>query len=167
MWFFKLVLAIAVACIPVIVVMCATQTQMLFPARLASTGEPHLPASAARLEVETRDGERLQGVHIAPARTSSGDRLVILGFGGNAWNAETLAVYLHELFPDTDAGAFHYRGYWPSTRLPSATVFGGKPDIAPPIPGWFRSIWQCKRMSAKPCQLPPITKSTRRALNAD
>ena len=103
---------------------------MLFPARLASTGEPHLPASAARLEVETRDGERLQGVHIAPARTSSGDRLVILGFGGNAWNAETLAVYLHELFPDMDAGAFHYRGYWPSTRLPSATVFGGEAVVS-------------------------------------
>lgn len=81
-------------------------------------------------KVETRDGERLQGVHIAPARTTSGDRLVILGFGGNAWNAETLAAYLHELFPDMDVVIFGYPGCWPSTGLPSATAFGGKAALS-------------------------------------
>ena len=45
---------------------------------------------------------------------------LILGFGGNAWNGQDVAEYLHELFPDEDVVAFHYRGYAPSTGSPSA-----------------------------------------------
>ena len=36
------------------------------------------------------------------------------------WNGQDVAEYLHELFPDDDVVAFHYRGYAPSTGLPSA-----------------------------------------------
>jgi hypothetical protein len=46
--------------------------------------------------------------------------LVVFGFGGNAWNANDVAAYLHGLFPDTEVVAFHYRGYTPSTGQPSA-----------------------------------------------
>lgn len=122
MWFFKLILAVAVAYIAVIAVMYATQTRMLFPIGLAAAVEPRLPPFGTRLEIETPDTERLHGVHIAPTQTPSDERLVILGFGGNAWNAETLAVYLHGLFPDVDVVAFHYRGYRPSTGRPSAAA---------------------------------------------
>ena len=122
MWLFKLILTFAVAYIAVVAVMYATQTQMLFPTWLARAVGPVLPASAARLEVETPDGERLRGVRIPPARDRAGERLVILGFGGNAWNADSLATYLHELFPDAEVVAFHYRGYRPSTGSPSAAA---------------------------------------------
>jgi hypothetical protein len=45
---------------------------------------------------------------------------LILGFGGNAWNGEDVASYLHELYPGADIVTFHYRGYRPSTGSPSA-----------------------------------------------
>ena len=122
MWLFKLVLVLAAAYMAVVAVMYVTQTQMLFPTRLVTAPGPFLPPSAARLEVGTPDGERLRGIHIPPARSRPGERLVIFGFGGNAWNADSLAEYLHGLFPDADVVAFHYRGYRPSTGRPSAAA---------------------------------------------
>lgn len=44
----------------------------------------------------------------------------MLGFGGNAWNAQHVAEYLHETYPGANVVAFHYRGYRPSTGAPSA-----------------------------------------------
>lgn len=122
MWLLKLVLVLAVAYIAVVAMMYVMQTQMLFPTWLAMASGPLLPASATRLEVETPDGERLRGVHIPAARERGGERLAVLGFGGNAWNADSLAAYLHGLFPDIDVVAFHYRGYRPSTGTPSAAA---------------------------------------------
>ncbi len=118
----KLVLVLAAAYIAVVAVMYAAQTQMLFPTQLAAGSSSLLPKSAVRLEVETPDGERLRGVHVPPTRDRTGERLVILGFGGNAWNADGLAAYLHGLFPDAEVVAFHYRGYPPSTGRPSAAA---------------------------------------------
>src|SRR3546814_13060830 len=66
------------------------------------------------------DGERSHGLHIPPTRSREGNRLVILGFGGNAWNADHVAAYLHGLYPEADVVAFHYRGYGPSGGRPSA-----------------------------------------------
>ena len=60
------------------------------------------------------------GVHVPPAVAPKGERILIIGFGGNAWNGEDVASYLHELFPKADIVAFHYRGYRPSTGSPSA-----------------------------------------------
>lgn len=45
---------------------------------------------------------------------------MILGFGGNAWNGQHVAEYLHQVFPEADVVAFHYRGYSPSSGSPSA-----------------------------------------------
>lgn len=120
MWLFRLIVIFAVAYAAVIALLYVAQTQMLFPTRMVSASQPVLPPHAARLEVETSDGVRLQGVHLAPAEAASKDRLVILGFGGNAWNAANLAEYLHDLFPGAEVVAFHYRGYRPSGGSPSA-----------------------------------------------
>jgi pimeloyl-ACP methyl ester carboxylesterase len=122
MWIFKLALVLAAGYIAIVALMYATQTHMLFPTQLATASGLLLPASAARLEVATPDGERLRGTRIPPARNHTGNRLLILGFGGNAWNADNLAVYLHGLFPETEVVAFHYRGYRPSTGRPSAAA---------------------------------------------
>lgn len=125
---FKLIVFAAVAYVAVVAVMFVAQTWMLFPAGMASGNGSLLPPSATRLEVETANGHRLHGIHIAPeeapspAQQPSKDRLVLLGFGGNAWNAEDLAAYLHGLFPEADVAAFHYRGYRPSTGRPGAAA---------------------------------------------
>lgn len=94
------------------------QTALLFPAGQAGPADP-LPPGAERLELAAGSGERLHGVHIPPARRS-GERLLILGFGGNGWNAEDAAAFMAQLFPEADVVAFHYRGYRPSEGRPGA-----------------------------------------------
>jgi pimeloyl-ACP methyl ester carboxylesterase len=96
------------------------QTAMIFPAGQVGPADP-LPRAAERLELATGSGERLHGVHIPPARRS-GERLLILGFGGNGWNAQSAAVFMAQLFPEADVVAFHYRGYRPSEGRPGAVA---------------------------------------------
>ncbi len=99
--------------------MIFSQANMLFPTHAVARAGP-LPPGAERLELQTADGERLQGVHFRAATKGQGPRTLILGFGGNAWNGQDVAQYLHSIFPDADVVAFHYRGYAPSTGRPSA-----------------------------------------------
>ena len=98
------------------------QARLLFPAGMVGGAAP-LPAGAERLSLDSGSGERLHGVHIPPAAAASG--VLILGFGGNAWNAEAAAAYLHDLYPEGEVVAFHYRGYRPSTGSPSAAALIG------------------------------------------
>jgi hypothetical protein len=93
------------------------QSQLIFPVHAVPPAGP-LPSGAERLSVRTPDGQTLQGIHI-PADVHDPSRTLILGFGGNAWNGQDVAEYLHELYPDHDVVAFHYRGYAPSTGSPS------------------------------------------------
>ncbi len=101
-----------------VLLMAALQTSMLFPRSMVGPA-PALPATTERLYLTRADGVTLEGVRIAghdPARP------VLLGFGGNAWNAESLALFLHQIAPDHPVAAFHYRGYAPSTGRPSAAA---------------------------------------------
>jgi uncharacterized protein len=94
------------------------QTQLIFPTHAVAPAGP-LPLGAERLSLKTADGNTLQGIHIPPAEISA-VRTLILGFGGNAWNGQDVATYLHEIYPGADVIAFHYRGYAPSTGSASA-----------------------------------------------
>lgn len=94
------------------------QNHLIFPTHAVAPAGP-LPTTAERLSLTTPDGHKLAGIHIPPDDPSS-DRTLVLGFGGNAWNGQDVAEFLHELFPDHDTMAFHYRGYSPSTGSPSA-----------------------------------------------
>jgi uncharacterized protein len=94
------------------------QNHLIFPVHAVSMAGP-LPPSAERLIAATADGAALHGVWIPPDQPDS-TRSLILGFGGNAWNGQHVAEYLHELYPRHDVVAFHYRGYRPSTGNPSA-----------------------------------------------
>ena len=94
------------------------QASLIFPVHAVAPAGP-LPPGAEPMSLETPDGHRLAGIHI-PADAPAEERPLLLGFGGNAWNAQDVAEYLHELFPDHDVAAFHYRGYSPSTGAPSA-----------------------------------------------
>jgi pimeloyl-ACP methyl ester carboxylesterase len=94
------------------------QNRLIFPTHAVAQAGP-LPPRAERLSLDTTDGKKLSGVYF-PGDPSDPGRPLILGFGGNAWNAQDVAVYLHDLYPDHDVIAFHYRGYAPSTGSPSA-----------------------------------------------
>jgi len=83
-------------------------------------GAGPLPSGAERLELTTHDGERLHGVHIRPGNPPRQAAPVVLGFAGNAWNAEDAALHLSDLYPAAQVVLFHYRGYAPSTGTPGA-----------------------------------------------
>jgi pimeloyl-ACP methyl ester carboxylesterase len=104
------------------------QTHLIFPTHAVARPGP-LPADAEELSLRTGDDVRLVGIHM-PAEEWQREKTVILGFGGNAWNGQDVAQYLHELFPRADVVVFHYRGYRPSTGEPSAR---GLIDDAPLI----------------------------------
>ncbi len=119
-WLAHLALGLAALYAAAVGAMYLAQTWLLFPTALAGAARVQLPASAERLEARTPDGEVLAGVRI-PARGEAGERApTLLGFGGNAWNADTVALHLHGLFPGREVAAFHYRGYAPSTGRPGA-----------------------------------------------
>ena len=114
-----LLLAVLVPIAAVLLLMTSMQTQLLFPTDAVPPAGP-LPANGERLQARTPDGETLHGVYLKPEKDLAGLRTLVLGFGGNAWNAQEVAEYLHEAFPDAHVVAFHYRGYRPSTGSPSA-----------------------------------------------
>ena len=128
MWLVHLALVAAAAYVAVITGMYFAQTSLLFPTALVA-GHGGLPASGQRLEIETRSGDRLVGIHNTGSGGAGQGRLLLLGFGGNAWNADTMAIYLHGLVPDCDVVAFHYRGYQPSTGRPGAEALLGDAPI--------------------------------------
>ncbi|HEV2817415.1 MAG TPA: alpha/beta hydrolase [Allosphingosinicella sp.] len=96
------------------------QTALIFPVGQVAPAAP-LPAAAERLEVRAASGERLSGIHIPPARPGP-EPVLVLGFGGNATDAATTAALLHDLYPQADVAAFHYRGYPPSEGRPGAAA---------------------------------------------
>lgn len=94
------------------------QSHLIFPVH-AVPDAGALPPGAKAISVTSADGHLLKGVHVPPENGNS-SRVLILGFGGNAWNGQDVAEYLHELFPEEDVIVFHYRGYPPSSGSPSA-----------------------------------------------
>ncbi|HEV2595004.1 MAG TPA: alpha/beta hydrolase, partial [Sphingomicrobium sp.] len=96
------------------------QSDLIFPVRAVPEAGP-LPANAETLSVRTPDGVKLEGTLIH-ADVADPERLLILGFGGNAWNGQDVTEYLHEIYPGHDVIAFHYRGYRPSTGTPSGAA---------------------------------------------
>lgn len=120
MWLLKFALVLGALYVVFVGALYFAQTHLIFPRGLVAEPEAPLPATAHRLEIATPDGDRLHGVRIPPLRQTAGEPLTILGFGGNAWHADSLALYLHEQFPDAVIVAFHYRGYGPSTGTPGA-----------------------------------------------
>lgn len=94
------------------------QSHLIFPVHAVPAAGP-LPRTATTLSLQTPEGDTLHGISIPPDDPDP-TRTLILGFGGNAWNGQDVAEYLHEMFPDHEVVAFHYRGYPPSTGSPSA-----------------------------------------------
>jgi uncharacterized protein len=121
MWLLKL-LFIPIGLYAVIVgIAYLAQTWLIFPAGLVGkiTG---LPPDTRYIELKTEDGERVVLVRIPPSQTPTKARPLLLGFGGNAWSADAVAIMLHRIFPEYEIGALHYRGYQPSTGRPTAAA---------------------------------------------
>src|SRR5829696_2513280 len=85
----------------IITAMYIAQTWLLFPTALAGLARVQL----RRIEIRTPDRETLVGVRIPPLREPGGPMSTLVGFGGNAWNAEAMALSLHGLFPDREVVA--------------------------------------------------------------
>jgi pimeloyl-ACP methyl ester carboxylesterase len=122
MWLTKILLSVVGAYVAVALLTYAAQTRLLFPTSLARHPSSVLPPGSERVTCRTPGGERLAGVRIGPAAATHQDPTLVLGFGGNAWNADDMAGYLHQLFPAAEVVTFHYRGYRPSTGRPSAAA---------------------------------------------
>ena len=98
--------------------MALAQGWLIFPRWAMGAGSVALPAEAVRLTLPLASGETLVGVRL-PAFEAS-DRPLLVGFGGNAWDADALALYLRRVAPTHEIVTFHYRGYGPSSGRPSA-----------------------------------------------
>ena len=120
MWVVHLALGLPALYAAIIAGLYFAQTWLLFPTMLAGATQVQLPASTQRLKVRTADGESLAGVRIPSQGRRPEGAPTLLGFGGNAWNAEAMALTLQRLLPDRDVVAFHYRGYALSSSRPSA-----------------------------------------------
>lgn len=121
MWALKLLIGLVLVYAAVALIAYAAQTSILFPINAVGEAPSHLK-DAERIACNTRDGERLEGIRIPPGDAEQSEPTTILGFGGNAWNAEHMGNYLHELFPEAEVVTFHYRGYAPSSGNPSAAA---------------------------------------------
>jgi uncharacterized protein len=121
-WLVNLTLALAGVYLALVGFMYVAQTWLIFPTGLAALGRPDLPPRAARLQVATPDAERLVGVRLAPAGVAAAEGPILLGFPGNAWDAQAMALTLSQLLPEYEAIVFHYRGYSPSGGRPSANA---------------------------------------------
>jgi pimeloyl-ACP methyl ester carboxylesterase len=117
----KIVLSLAAIYLLIIITMALAQTRLLFPVGLA-TGDVQFPPGARRLEFRAPDGARLHGIHVPATSSRSSSSALLLGFGGNAWNAETLAAFLSAHVRDHDIVVFHYRGYGPSEGTAGAAA---------------------------------------------
>ena len=120
MWLWIMLIAPVAAYLLLLGLIFFAQTRLLFPAASVVPAGP-TPLHWQRLNLRTEAGHDLHGIHVPPSEPGS-DRRLILGFGGNAWNAESAAAFLHDLYPQADVVAFHYRGYAPSEGSPSATA---------------------------------------------
>lgn len=118
MWLIYIPLGFALAYLGLVFAVSLGQTKLLFPTELAAANRPPSIGSGERLELRTPDGSHLVGIRLGDE--NGGSRPLLLGFGGNAWNAEVMAAYLHNVFPNREIIVFHYRGYPPSEGRPSA-----------------------------------------------
>lgn len=100
--------------------LAALQRWLIFPNWAMGDYSVPLPAAASPLAIERDNGARLVGARLPPAAPPPDDPVTVIGFGGNASNADDLLVHLHRLLPAAAVVVFHYRGYRPSTGSPGA-----------------------------------------------
>jgi uncharacterized protein len=101
-----------------VALLALAQTWLIFPSWMVPSLQAELPPDAERVTLQVETGD-LVGLRLPPA---GGDHRTLIAFGGNAWNADALALYLRSIFPEREIVAFHYRGYGPSAGRTSAAA---------------------------------------------
>jgi len=113
----KILLFLALAYSALVLLMYGAQTFLVFPGtRLASRPLDH-PFTPERLVVDATNDSELHGMLFAP-KTERSEGLLV-GFGGNAQDADELGQDLATRFGSLHVAVFHYRGYGPSSGKPS------------------------------------------------
>lgn len=122
-------IAVALAAYGLIALLfAALQTKLLYPAYAVPAAAP-LPPGWQTLTATGADGTALVGVHAPPSRPAD-ERLLLLVFPGNGWNAVDAAALVHQLVPRAHVVAFFYRGYRPSGgRASSAALLRDAPLV--------------------------------------
>ncbi|MDH3242016.1 MAG: alpha/beta fold hydrolase [Alphaproteobacteria bacterium] len=122
MLWLKIILTLAAGYGIVVGLAAVFQTKLIFPTYIANAWPPALPGDARRLEATGAGGHRLVGTHLPPrvAGDLGMEGTLILGFGGNASDADHVALMLQALYPTAHVVVFHYRGYGRSEGSPSA-----------------------------------------------
>ena len=113
MWLLKFIFGLA--CIYAVMVVAAyfLQAKLIFPSGLVGRAGG-LPAGSSDIELKTPDGVTIVVTRIPPQTGNTKPTPILLGFGGNAWSADSVALLLHRIFPEHEIAAMHYRGYGPS-----------------------------------------------------
>ena len=105
----------------VVAVLYLAQTWLVFPGSTLPSRPLDAPRAPERLALPAADGAELHGMLFAAAGEPDAD--LVIGFGGNAQDAEELGQDLAQRFRDLHVAVFHYRGYGPSGgRLSEAAV---------------------------------------------
>ena len=112
----KLLAIIVIAYCGVVAILYFAQTWLVFPGAGLPSRPIDGPFQPERLEVEAKGGAILHGMLFHAERQSAD---LLIGFGGNAQDAELLGHDLADDFRDLNVAVFHYRGYGPSTGRPS------------------------------------------------
>lgn len=116
----KLLLFLALGYGFLVAFMYGAQTSLIFPGTRLPSRPLDQPFSPKRLVIEREDGITLGGMLFSPAAGEQSEGLLI-GFGGNAQDAELLGQDLAETFSAMHVAVFHYRGYGESGGKPSET----------------------------------------------
>ncbi len=101
----------------IVALMYGAQNQLIFPGtRLPSRPLDH-PFQPKRMVIEQESEASLAGMLFVP-KGSRPSKELLIGFGGNAQDAEVLGQELASTFADMHVAVFHYRGYGESTGNP-------------------------------------------------
>jgi uncharacterized protein len=111
-----LIALVALGYVGIVGLLYVMQTPLIFPGAHLPSYRLDSPRAPERLELATRDGATLHGMWFAGARQGAD---LLIGFGGNAQDAEVLGQDLAADFPELNVVVFHYRGYGPSSGRPS------------------------------------------------
>lgn len=113
----KILLSLALVYSALVLFMYGAQTFLVFPGtRLPNRPLDH-PFTPERLVLEPSGDVALHGMLFAP--NGGRDEGLLIGFGGNAQDADELGQDLAARFPTLHVAVFHYRGYDPSSGKPS------------------------------------------------
>jgi pimeloyl-ACP methyl ester carboxylesterase len=113
----KLLALLALGYVGIAGLLYVAQTWLLFPG--AGRPSPRLEHARPHQRLVLSSADRRAELHGLRFAAPAEDAPLLIGFGGNGQDAESLARDLARDFPDTQVAVFHYRGYGPSTGTPS------------------------------------------------